>query len=229
MANEEKKFKLDELPDQGSFPDKLKVPAAKKNTPDPRVTNLKKMSDAERLDSLSQKWHFDKKQAKWGWLIALVLLIGLEKSGHMKAYDVSREKFEKEDNIVGSFMINVFNFEILFKHPLFLALLFPLFFKFSEAEGYFFEITFKGISAVKSIAVSGDQIKRVFVPWDELVKIEKSAVNKREVLQIHDAKGPLAQLIWDIDETKKKVIKQILRGLLTDKHPFRIFIEKEVT
>ncbi len=230
MSSEEKKIKLDELPDQGSSTDKLKASSVKKTAPpDPRISQLKKMSDSERLETISQKWNFDKKKPKWGWLIALLCLIGLEKSGHMKAYDKTREHLEKKEDGASLFVMDTFNFEFLFKHPLFLAILLPLFFKFSEAEGYFFEITFRGISAVRDITVSGDQITRVFVPWDEMTFVDKNSINKRDVLQIHDAKGPQAQLIWDIEDTKKKVIKQVLRGLLSDKHPLSIFIEKEVT
>ena len=54
----EKKFKLDELPDSGSEPDKIEIPKIIKSKPEPRLENLKPLTDSERVDALGQQWRF---------------------------------------------------------------------------------------------------------------------------------------------------------------------------
>lgn len=233
MASDEKKFKLDELPDHsGSEPDKLAPAPASVVKPkvDHRVEKVKKLNHEKQLDAISQKWHFDKMKPKWTWLFVLIFLFGLEKSGHMKAYYAKKEQLNKETEGMSDFFLAVIMVEDAVKHPLMFAFLIPLFFRFKESEGLYFEIAFNGINAVEKIDFD---IKlgpsRVSIPWGEIASISKKTVNKRPVLEIHDAKGPQAQLIWDIDDVKKKVVKQVLKGLIAPTHPFRIFIEKEVT
>lgn len=229
MGTEEKKFKLDELPDNtGSEPDKIVHPVVKKSAPDPRLQSFKKLDQVEKSAALSQSWFFDKQVKRWGWLIALVVLLAFEKSGHMNEYAKKRKEYQASGDKFSEMVLDVFGLEFLFTHPLYLGLLIPLFFKFHGNSKYFFEITFQGINAVRTITGTNDEPQRVSVKWDEILAVEKIVVDGRPVLQIHDAKGPLAQLIWDIEDIKKKVIKQILAGLIAKTHPFRIFIEKEV-
>lgn len=229
MGTEEKKFKLDELPDNtGSEPDKINHPTPKKAPLEPRLQSFKTLGNTEKAAALSQSWFFDKQIKRWGWLIALLVLLALEKSGHMDQFDVKRKEYQAAGDKASEFVLDVFNLEFLLAHPLYLAILIPLFFKFHGNSKYFFEITFQGINAVKSIAEKNDGPQRVSLKWDEIVSVEKIIVEDRPVLQIHGAKGPSAQLIWDIEIIKKKVIKQILAGLIAKTHPFRIFIEKEV-
>ncbi len=233
MGTEEKKFKLDELPDHsGSEPDKLAPAPASVVKPkaDHRVENVKKLNHEKKLDALSQKWHFDKLQRKWMWLVVLIALFALEKSGYMANFYARKAQLSEETGGISDFFLAVVMIEDAIKHPLFLALFIPFLFKFKESEGLFFEINFNGINAVEKIDFDlklGP--KRVNLPWGEILTISNKTVKNRPVLEIHDAKGPRAQLIWDIDDVKKKVVKQVLKGLIANTHPFRIFIEKEVT
>jgi hypothetical protein len=233
MGTEEKKFKLDELPDHsGSEPDKLAPAPAHLVKPktDHRVEGVKKLNHEKQLEALTQKWHFGKPSMRWGWLVALLVLFALEKSGHMDYYYAQKAKLKEQTDGMSEFFLAVASVEDAIKHPLFFALLIPLFFKFKDEDVFFFEITFNGINAVQKIDFDlklGP--KRVSVPWGEILSVSKKTVNNRPVLEIHDAKGPRAQLIWDIDDVKKKVVKQVLKGLIANTHPFRIFIEKEVT
>lgn len=225
MDNDEKKFKLNELPDEGShFIEEVPPPKRKKKSPqEPRIVNIKKLSDIDKKDALSVIWRFDKPKLKWGWIVALLVLIVLQNYRYFLPVRIGeRDEFAE----FGSFLYDLIN---VMDYVFFLVILFPFIFKFEETEELFFEINFNGISAVENIRTHTAGAKRVFLRWDEILSVKKKSVGRREVLEIHSAKGPEAQLIWDIANVKKKVVKQILRGLINDKHPLRIFIEKEVT
>jgi len=115
------------------------------------------------------------------------------------------------------------------KHPLVLAVLIPVFFKLRRSPDDYFEITFQGIHAVKTLDVPPfHKHLRVKMKWDEINEVKKVVVKGREVIELSNINGPEAQLIWDIDEIKKRVVKQVLMNLVSNKHPMRIFIEKEV-
>lgn len=218
----EKKFKLDELPDLGSEPDKIVFTKVANTGPEPRLENFKKLNESERADALAQRWHFDHQTVKWGWVIYLVSLFVLEKSKIMMGFHEKNVKLEPA-------FFDSPEIEIFFKHPMVLGLLTPFLFKFKTSHQDFFDITFNGIEAVKTIDVPLFHAPtRLKMKWNDIKDVKKTTVKRREVLELYNLQGPEAQLIWDIDDLKKKVVKQVLRDLIPAKHPLRIFIEKEV-
>ena len=225
----EKKFKLDELPDMGSEPDKIEIPKIIKSKPEPRIENLKQLSDPERVDALGQLWRFDKTKIKWGWLFFLVSLFAFEKSGVLETYHAKKIRIDKESDRIGALIFDHSEVEFVMKHPLILALLIPFLFKFKTSTNDYFEITFNGVNAVKTIDVPKFQIPlRVKVKWNDIKDVKKIIVKGRSVIELYNLEGPVAQLIWDIDDMKKKVVKRVLINLISNKHPMRILIEKDV-
>jgi hypothetical protein len=69
---------------------------------------------------------------------------------------------------------------------------------------------------------------RVKVKWNDIKDVKKITVKGRDVIELYNLEGPVAQLIWDIDDMKKKVVKRVLMSLISNKHPMRILIEKDV-
>jgi hypothetical protein len=225
----EKKFKLDELPDSGSEPDKIEIPTIVKSKPEPRIENLKQLTDAERVDAIGQLWRFDRSKIKWGWLFFLIALFAFEKSGVLARYHAKKIHIEKESDRIGALIFDHAEVEFVMKHPLLLALLIPFLFKFKTSANDYFEITFNGLNAVKTIDVPKFQIPlRVKVKWNDIKEVKKIVVKDRSVIELYNLEGPVAQLIWDIDDMKKKVVKRVLMSLISPKHPMRILIEKDV-
>jgi hypothetical protein len=226
----EKKIKLDELPDQGSDTPEIKPhPKPRTSKPDPRIENLKTMNSGQRVEAMTQRWHFDKPKQNWGWLVALVILLALEKSGHWRDFTLGMQNAAEKTDGLSNLFAGDTPFHFLFKHPLVWAALIPAFFKFRVSSEVFFEITFDGINAVRNIVYGSHQSAvRVKLRWEEITEVTKLIIDKREVLVLHTATGPAGQMIWDIEDVKKKVIKQVVKGLVSNKNVFRIFIEKEV-
>lgn len=230
MDKDEKKFTLDELPDQGSEPEIKPTPAPKFEKPEPRIQKIKKLSDAERVEELGRRWYFDTPKRKWGWLVFLVILVALEQSQILENNSAGRRAMAEASFGASEIMfVGVDIFDFLLRHPLVFAILIPFMFKFTIPSEYSFEVTFSGLDTVREVRVGSLLAPtRVRVPWDEIKNVTKGKVASRDILIIHNATGPVAQMIWDIDDTKKKVINQIMKGLVSAKNPFRVFIEKEV-
>lgn len=227
---DEKKFKLDELPDKGSNSEaEVKIKPIRASRPEPRVEKLKAMSASQKVETLTQRWHFDKPVQKWGWLVALAFLLVLEKSGHWAELMANRAQAAEKSGGLTELFHGDTPFHFLFKHPLVFAVFIPVLFKFKESSLYYFEITFDGINAVKDMNLP-PQAKphRIKIKWDEISAVTHEKLRKRDILVLHSHAGPIAHLIWDIDEVKKKVIKQVVKGLVSNKNAFRIFMEKEV-
>lgn len=226
----EKKFKLDELPDKGSATPEIKPPPKASNKVEPRIEKLKTLNTGQRVQAMEQRWHFDKPKQNWGWLVTLIILLVFEKSGHWDTFlEGMKSASEKSDGITDIFLDDSL-LHFFVKHPIIWGALIPVFFKFRVPSEVFFEITFDGINAVRSIVFNSHQTPvRVKIRWEEITEVTKLKLDKREVLVLHSATGPVAQMIWDIEDVKKKVIKQVVKGLVSNKNVFRIFIEKEVT
>ena len=233
--DDEKKTNLDELPNLGSEPEiKITPLRVMPSRPEPRIENLKSLNDSEKADALSERWLFENKKSKWLWLLLFLAFFALEKSGYIWKLHTNSIRVEKPaDNLLAQFNALAFEseeLEFLLKHPLVFAILIPFFFKFKGRSNDSFELTFNGVTAVKTIDVPVFEFPvRVKMKWNDIKSVEKTVVKGREVLILHNLEGPAAQLIWDIDMIKKKVVKQVLTNLVSAKHPMRIFIEKEIT
>ena len=225
----EKKFKLDELPDSGSEPEKIDIPKINKSKPEPRIEYLKQLTDSERVEALGEQWRFDRSKIKWGWLLFLFSLFAFEKSGVLSNYHAKKIRVEKDSDLIGAMIFDSPEVEFVMKHPLIFSLLIPFLFKFRTSSNDYFEITFNGVNAVKTIDVPKFQIPlRVKVKWNDIKDVKKIIVKGRDVIELYNLEGPVAQLIWDIDDIKKKVVKRVLISLIASKHPMRILIEKDV-
>lgn len=228
MENE-KKIKLAELPNEGSELE-VKVKPLIRPKLEPRVENLRKLDAAGKLENISLRWHFDIPQRHWGWLWTILILFVLQKSGILA--NLLNKNIESNDETLaylGQSLLRSFDIDYLITHPMAFSLLVPVFYKFKSSSLFYFEITFDGIESVRKIDFDKNEgCQRVKMKWPDIIQVQKGMTNGREVLVVSNQSHETVELIWDIDDVKKKVIKRVLRGLLSPKHPFRTFIEKEV-
>jgi hypothetical protein len=232
-VSEEKKFKLDELPDEGSNSEPQVVAPKKKSQPvkDPRITKLKDLDDASRIDVMEQSWHFDVPEWSFNWVPVLVALIGTQWSGYFSTVrdDIIRAR-ESTMTIGADVFIAPLEFgAFIFKHPIILAVLLPLFFRLKRASDYLFKVKFEGIETVKRFLPFGskEQVQRTLVKWQVITEVKKIEINGKEILSLSSLDGHIADIIWYIDIDKKRALKVLLNGMITSKHPMRVFLENE--
>lgn len=232
MSDEEKKFKISELPDEGSSssPKNPKKTFVKKEA-EPRLEKLQLLSEREKVAVMTQTWHFDRPEWKFTWVIYVLILVAAQVSTPYQAYLNEIELLNKLTMDLGGDVVRAFTtyLEFLVRNPLILALLTPLFFKFTSVSDYHFEITFDGIKTVKRIVPTGSKelVSRTFIKWSEISGVEKGMSGNREVLRLHSLDGKAAEIIWDIGLDKQKAIKLLLNGLINNKHPLRVFLDNE--
>lgn len=231
----EKKISLDELPDEGSssfLATPAKTPPRKKKAPaDPRITKLRSLeTDASKVALMEQYWHFDKKDWLWGWVIYIILLLTVERLDYYQQLMADVAKLDEVTMGFGSAFTDtlIFFFEATIKHPSVFIILTPIFFKFKTKSENFFDITFDGISTVKKVITkdSKELTMRVFIKWHDIAKVEKTKAAERDILRLYSPEGRIGEIIWDIEESKKHAVKQLLSGLVSPKHPLREFFSK---
>lgn len=233
MSNDDKKFSLDELPDEGSEP---KPKAAPKKSPekplDARVVNLKKLTtDKERLEMMDQSWVFDSPEYSFAWVPWATVLVAAEYSGYFA--NVREDLRKAAEN---PFAIGADTFEALIsigtlflKHPIILLALTPLFFNFKKRSEYFFEVKFDGINTLKKYLPIGskEQLSRTMIKWDAIGQVTKVTIDGKDILRLSSADGHIADIIWYIENEKKRAFKLLLSGMISNKNPLRIFLSNE--
>jgi hypothetical protein len=230
----EKKFNLDELPDEGSSSEAPSLPAinSKKSKPlDPRIEKLKPLKDDERVEEMSQVWKFDRPELLFGWLVPLILLFVLQRSTLYAKFLQETELMNENTMGFASAFIEILTFgvEYLFKNPLVIAIFIPFFFRFRKISSYYFTISFDGISTVKSLKVdTNGHPFRVMVKWHQIKQVEKTYYKRREILRLLNQEGKIAEIIWDIDPHKKRAVKLLTQKMVSSDHPLRKFFEKEI-
>ena len=231
-SNEEKKFSLDELPDEGSIPvPKPPRRIRKKEEVDPRLKTLSEAAVPQKVEVMLQRWYFDERVRNYNWVFYVSVLLVLEFTPVYQQYMAELDLMNRSFFDVGGDIIRDYTIflEGIIRHPSILIILTPLFFNFSKASEYAFEITFDGINTVKKVIPIGskEMVSRVLVKWKEIDQIQKGKVDGKDVLRLHSLEGHIADLIWYIEIDKKRAIKRLLQGMVTSKHPLRVFLENE--
>lgn len=234
MSDDEKKFSLDELPDEGSQPVK-KTPAPKKTLEkplDPRVTNLKNLkTDSSKVEMMVQTWSFDHPEYSFFWVPWAFTIVIAEWSGYFSTVQDDLQRAVENPFALGADVIaNFISFgTVLLKHPIILLVLIPVFFRFRKQSEYYFEVTFDGVNTIKKYIPRGskEQVHRTLVKWDAIKDVRKTKIDDKEILRLTSLDGHIADIIWYIDIEKKRALKLLLSGMITAKNPLRIFLDNE--
>jgi hypothetical protein len=231
--SEEKKFKLDELPEKGSSVSEKPQLFKRINTSeDPRLKEAKNLTEEEKLLFLSKRWSYDRPLYHFDWLIYVLLLSVIEYKDFLSGVAQSLRPQTSDEilNVGLSFFdLPIVIAQSVLAHPSIFVLLTPFFFKLKSASPYGFIVTFDGLETVKSFnLVDGQTPERINIKWSEIVRIEKARLNKRSVLLLHGHDFRIGLLIWDLNKHQKKSIELILKGLVPAAHPLRKFIEKDI-
>lgn len=230
--DQDKKVKLDELPEEGSssFQGPTDLRSISKEL-EPRIQKLKKLDTAAQVNLMDQKWRFDKEVWTFGWLAYILILFAINQSGYHKGYFDERGVLRlQEFGLGGQFMQSIYGmFDFIVKYPIFLAVLAPLFFRLRKGSEFFMDISFEGLSTVKRVNLKeNDMPLRVFFKWSEVHRVEKVKSGRRVVLKLYSQEDKLGEMIWDFDQSKKRALKILLNGHIHQDHPIRIFLEKDV-
>jgi hypothetical protein len=225
----EKKFKLDELPDEGSKPQSKPRPKPAAPRPNP----LKGLDAGSKSRLMEQKWVFDRVEWLYGWVgyVSVVLALQfLNLRRLMEEEYADRSARVQKDDLFGQMLdVRFEGLEFLAGNVWVLVLLTPAFFRFTRTSESYFQANYEGLSTLKSIALKPREMPiRVFIKWPEIIKVERGTSNRRPVLVLHSPEGRAGELIWDLPMQKKKALRLLLNGLLPDTHPLRAFIEKDL-
>jgi hypothetical protein len=235
MGSDEKKYSLDELPDEGSSSmgttegrvektsaRSLQRPTGSPVTSGPRREMVSKASGDTRIRVMEQSWRFDKKEFLFGWVAYVLFVFAAQ---YLANSPVFRQEWGRlEETLEGLGPVS-----LIFKNPLIFIFLTPFIFSFKKESGAHFEIMFDGISTVKKIHLGPREFPtRLLVKWDEIVHVTKTNVNDQDILVLSSKEDRLAEMIWNISLEEKKGIQHMLKSFVTPAHPLRNFLEKDL-
>lgn len=228
-SEDEKKFSLDDLPDEGSVP-KTK-PKKIKTEADPRVVQLKSVDDKTKIKIMEKRWLFDVRKYNYGWVIFVSVLIGLESAPLYEQYLNELDMMNSDFFIDAPEFIRQFTvyFESILRHPAVFILLTPFIFSFSRPSPYEFEVHFDGINTVKKFLPAGSKsdVSPTVIRWADIFRIEKKTIDDKAILSLHSVDRHLGDIIWYIDVDKKKAVKVLVNTLVPLSHPLRVFLQNE--
>lgn len=230
-SEDEKKISLDELPDEGSASAQRPRPKKIKVEVDPRVVTLKSVDDKTKIKIMEKRWLFDVRKFNFGWILFVMILIGLEAAPLYEQYLDELDMMNSDFFIDAPDFIRQFTgfFESIIRHPAVLILLTPVIFSFSSPSPYEFEVHFDGITTVKKVIPRGTkaEVTPTVIRWAEIFRIEKKSVDDKSILSLHSVDRHLGDIIWHIDVEKKKAVKVLVNTLVPLSHPLRIFLQNQ--
>jgi hypothetical protein len=219
VNEEEKKIKLEELPDEGSSSHLRPTVKKKKNVSvEPRIKNLLALKESEKIEWMTKKWSFGEKMPNFGWVIILILLSFMQFS----------ESYQRLIIDLGLGR-NASFINVPLANPLIFAILLPFLFPLFRSNVESFTVSFDGIRTVQNVLPLGQQgdVTFVLIKWDEMTRVEKSFVGEKEILKIFSKDGHIGDIIWYIEIHKKRALLNLLRSLIRETHPLLVFLENE--
>jgi hypothetical protein len=219
VNDEEKKIKLEELPDEGSSSSLRPVVKKKKRlSVEPRIKNLEGLKESEKIEWMTKKWSFGKKMPNFGWVIILILLSFMQFSEAYQRYVLGLG--------LGRYVPFI---NILLFNPLIFGIFIPFLFPFFRPNDESFTVSFDGIRTIRNVLPLGarGEISIILIKWDEMTRIEKSFVGEKEILKIFSKDGHIGDIIWYIETHKKRALLKLLRSLIRETHPLLVFLENE--
>jgi hypothetical protein len=232
MSSEEKKFKLDELPDEGGQPLKNSPPGKKqkKQEVEPRLEKLKTLGPSSKVEMMVQRWEFDEPIKSYLWLGYLFILCVLEFGPLPNVYMREVEAMGRMSGTMGTIWLeNASLIDTIVRHPIILVIFAPFFYRGPRKSEYAFTISFDGIDTVKKYLApeSKELVSRTFIKWKEVERVEKMNIGQKEILRLFAVDGHIGDIIWYIELTKKKALYLLLKGMIIPQHPIRVFLENE--
>ena len=231
MDSDEKKVKLDELPDEGSeIPKPAPKLSSRKITIDPRLKKLSQVDDEKKVELMKRSWVFDDPDWSLWWVVYILVIVGVRM---LDLYPRILENLESgQEDFFGFLGViaspGLWIAQILFYYtPVFL--IFLPFFTYRTRSEFYLEISFDGLSTVKKIKVEPrEMVQRIFVKWNEIIKVKKLVAGGKEKLELYSHDGKLAEIPWIYPLDKRRGILVLLKGLVSPDHPLRELLEKEM-
>lgn len=230
---------LDELADAGVESEskahieafKLKKKMEKKLAEDPRAQTLAKLSQEEKLMMMSRQYEFDRKEPRFELLLLCLLPVALK---YLKVFPAIAEMLEKNSGVEQMMVIlmlkivlmaaTIFKFAELISAGL--IFLFPPL----QATRQRFLVTFEGLDLPVKLRVKpGHPYDRVKVNWSQIGEVVPAKSGPYKGLEIRNFSHQcIGEMRWDLWDKDKRVLLKLLTRYVGDKHPLRVYIEREL-
>lgn len=224
---------LEELPDTPLPHPSQAVTALKhkkKQAEDPRVAGLAKLSNEEKVLAMTRLYEFDRKEPRFDKLVLCLIPVAI-KYGQLFPYLEKTFIGNPDDfNVLGGIMASslatagtIFRFAELISAGL--IFLFPPL----QTTRHHFVMGFEGIDVPMRLRVKNIQENnRVKIRWEQIGRVvyTEGAVAGLD-LENHSRQS-LGQMRWDLRRSDKKTLLKLLRRYVGEKHPLRVYVEREL-
>lgn len=224
---------LEELPDAPLPHPSQAVTAAKhkkKQTEDPRIAGLAKLSNEEKVLAMTRLYEFDRKEPRFDKLVLCLIPVAI-KYGQLFPYLEKTFVGNPDDfNVIGGIMASslataatIFRFSELISAGLI------FFFPPLQTTRHHFVVGFEGIDVPMRLRVKNIQENnRVKIRWEQIGRVvyTEGAVVGLD-LENHSRQS-LGQMRWDLRRSDKKTLLKLLRRYVGEKHPLRVYVEREL-
>jgi|GEM_PF-4958241 len=224
---------LEELPDVPSPRPSQAVAAIKhkkKQAEDPRIAGLAKLSNEEKVLAMTKLYEFDRKEPRFDKLLICLVPVAIKYGQVFPFLEKTLIGNSDDFNIIGGIMASslataatIFRFAELISAGL--IFLFPPL----QTTRHHFVVGFEGIDVPMRLRVKNvEENNRVKIRWEQIGRVvyTEGAIEGLD-LENHSRQS-LGQMRWDLRRSDKKTLLKLLRRYVGEKHPLRVYVEREL-
>ena len=224
---------LEELPDVPSANPAQKIPTTKyikKQTEDPRIAGLAKLSNDEKVLAMTRLYEFDRKEPRFDKLVLCLVPVMIKYGGLFPFLEKTLLGNPDDFNVVGAVLASALGTgAIIFRYAELISAGLVFLFPPLQTTRHHFVVGFEGVDVPLRLRVKNvEQNHRVKLKWEQIGRVVyvDGAVPGLD-LENH-SKQSLGQMRWDLRRSDKKTLLKLLRRYVGEKHPLRLYVEREL-
>ncbi len=202
----------------------------KKQADDPRIAGLAKLTNEEKVLAMTRLYEFDRKEPRFDKLVLCLIPVAI-KYGQLFPYMQKTLLGNAGDfNIVGAILADsigtaasIFRFAELISAGLI------FFFPPLQTTRYHFVVGFEGVDVPLRLRVKNvEENNREKIRWEQIGRVVYVEGPVPGLDLENHSRQSLGQMRWDLRRSDKKTLLKLLRRYVGDKHPLRVYVEREL-
>jgi hypothetical protein len=202
----------------------------KKQADDPRIAGLAKLTNEEKVLAMTRLYEFDRKEPRFDKLVLCLIPVAI-KYGQLFPFMQKTLLGNASDfNIVGTILADsISTFASIFRFAELISAGLIFFFPPLQTTRYHFVVGFEGVDVPLRLRVKNmEENNRTKIRWEQIGRVVYVEGPVPGLDLENYSRQSLGQMRWDLRRSDKETLLKLLRRYVGDKHPLRVYVEREL-
>ena len=202
----------------------------KKQADDPRIAGLAKLTNEEKVLAMTRLYEFDRKEPRFDMLVLCLIPVAIKYGQLFTFMQTTLLGTAGDFNIMGAIMADsIGTFASIFRFAELISAGLIFLFPPLQTTRHHFVVGFEGIDVPRRLRVKNvEENNRTKIPWEQIGRVVYCEGPVPGLDLENHSRQSLGQMRWDLRRRDKETLLKLLRRYVGDKHPLRVYVEREL-